>query len=67
MTTQRRTAVAVSSLVLLGLALIAGGCGPIFETNQQACERLADRLFACVPDDGSVPPGFDVGRCPTSR
>ena len=59
MTTQRRTGVAVSGLALLGLALIAGGCGSVFETNQQACERLFDYLLACALEGGPVPPGAD--------
>ena len=59
MTTRRRTAVAVSGLALLVVLLIAGGCGSVFETNQQACQRRIDYFRVCVPDDGSVPPGVD--------
>lgn len=60
MTPQRRTAAAVSGLALIALPLAAGGCGTAFETNQQACERLFDYFRACVPDDGSIPPGVDL-------
>lgn len=62
MTTQRRSAVAVSGLAIVTLVLFVGGCGAIVESNQAACERGVNRVFDCVsfltnlpfPDDVSV-------------
>ncbi len=54
----RRTAAAVSSLAILGLALLAGGCGS--GTNQSECERGLDRVLECVSDISGSPFAFDV-------
>lgn len=47
MTTQRRTAVAVSGLTLLAFALSVGGCGFTLETNEAACKRVVTYVFGC--------------------
>jgi hypothetical protein len=60
MTPRHKIAFAVSGMTLIAFAVAAGGCGSVFETNQQACARLFDYFRACVPDDGSVPPGVDL-------
>lgn len=58
MTAQRRTAAALSGLALLAFAPFAGGCGPIFETNEAACVRMTTYFLTCgSPAD--APPEFD--------
>ncbi len=62
MTTQRRTAVAVSVLAVVTLALSVSGCGVSFETNEAACERMMNHLGDCtlgmgVPDGSGL---YDV-------
>lgn len=57
MATQRRTAVALSGLALLVVALIANGCGSIFETNQAACRRWSNRILSCASAFTDVAPG----------
>lgn len=58
MTARRRTAVAVSSSAILGLALLAGGCGS--GTNQSECEKGLNRVLECVSDISGSPFEFGV-------
>ncbi len=61
MPTQRRTAAAISSLALIALPLIAGGCGCILETNEAACRRIMNHFESCVPEGTATDEGGSIG------
>ena len=60
MTTQRRTTVVASSVALLALALLVGGCGSIFDTNEAACRRVINRTLSCASTLVNVPLGTSL-------
>ena len=51
------TSVNVSVSTLIAFALVAGGCGSIFESNQAACRRATYELFTCG-SPAVAPPEF---------
>jgi len=48
MTTQRRTAATALGSVLLALAMLVGGCGGFFPTNESACRAVVNHTFGCI-------------------
>ena len=60
MTTQRRTTVVASNLAVLALALLVGGCGSIFDTNEAACRRVINRTLSCASTLVNVPLGTSL-------
>ena len=60
MTTQRRTAVAVSGLAIVTLAMFVGGCGP--ETEEAACQRALNHLEKCLIEATGVGFGVSVSK-----